>query len=370
MLKTKNLKKQKIRKYFSKLVFLIFIFFLFPSPSLAQSDYNVNCPTPPSGKRYAVFVAANNDNGNPNFEPIPNFSFCVLVDQNDQTVSYDQLKTIGALQELNTATGIEFNSAGKWLVNEEITYCSAGVFQTAGWWRNNVAGFAYKQTLDNVSYKLQKTVSVPNQSCNSRVRYTTPAVNGGRYLYFIGFSDEVLISGTINCLDHSAASCPLASCFVFENKCESRQNNDLCFKLRSKDLCDGGAGSKVCKWNEDTGKCNTLLQSGLSGNIDFSRPGAFPPCGHDGTCDSLNDILQQQLGYATWAFGFAGLLAFISFLVGGITMITSFGNPEKFKKGVNVLVASVVGLVIVFSAYLLVNFLLDAFGVIDFFRPF
>jgi uncharacterized membrane protein YgaE (UPF0421/DUF939 family) len=44
-------------------------------------------------------------------------------------------------------------------------------------------------------------------------------------------------------------------------------------------------------------------------------------------------------------------------------MILSFGSAEKFKKGQQILVAAVVGMIIAFGAYALVKFLLESIGV-------
>ncbi len=49
-------------------------------------------------------------------------------------------------------------------------------------------------------------------------------------------------------------------------------------------------------------------------------------------------------------------------------IIISFGNAEKVKKGQQILVGAVIGLVIVFSAYIMVDFVLDALNVRDEFR--
>ena len=67
-------------------------------------------------------------------------------------------------------------------------------------------------------------------------------------------------------------------------------------------------------------------------------------------------------------FGFIVIFAFVMFVYGGFTWIFSCGNTEKVKKGRDVLVAAVVGLTIAFSAFLLVDFILDALGVTSSFR--
>ena len=56
--------------------------------------------------------------------------------------------------------------------------------------------------------------------------------------------------------------------------------------------------------------------------------------------------------------GIVGSLALLMFVYGGLTWMTSSGNPEKVKKGRDVIIWSAIGLVIVFASYGLVKFLL------------
>lgn len=58
-------------------------------------------------------------------------------------------------------------------------------------------------------------------------------------------------------------------------------------------------------------------------------------------------------------FGIVGSLALVMFVYGGITWMTSSGNPEKVKKGRDVLIWAAIGLFIVFSAYALVRVVLS-----------
>ncbi|MEK7084390.1 MAG: pilin, partial [Patescibacteria group bacterium] len=94
----------------------------------------------------------------------------------------------------------------------------------------------------------------------------------------------------------------------------------------------------------------------------------LPPCAFDGTCQNINDILEVAIKYGKFAFGMIGALAFIMFVYGGLMMILSMGSPERVKTGRNALIAAVVGLVVAFSAYLLIDFVLDAFRVSEGFR--
>jgi hypothetical protein len=58
--------------------------------------------------------------------------------------------------------------------------------------------------------------------------------------------------------------------------------------------------------------------------------------------------------------GVIGSLALVMFIYGGITWMLSTGNQERVTKGKNILIWAAVGLVIIFSAYALVKFVLTA----------
>ncbi|MEK9183230.1 MAG: pilin [Patescibacteria group bacterium] len=58
--------------------------------------------------------------------------------------------------------------------------------------------------------------------------------------------------------------------------------------------------------------------------------------------------------------GIAGSLALLFFIYGGFLWLTSGGSPDKIKKGRDVFLWSVVGLVIIFSSYLMVDFVIKA----------
>ncbi|MCF6276969.1 MAG: pilin [Candidatus Magasanikbacteria bacterium] len=85
-------------------------------------------------------------------------------------------------------------------------------------------------------------------------------------------------------------------------------------------------------------------------------------------CDDVSDLVEFGIKVGQFLFSIIGGLAFAMFIYGGFKMILSFGNPEKFKEGKNVMVAAVVGLVIAFGAYMMIDFILDALSVTGEFR--
>ena len=56
--------------------------------------------------------------------------------------------------------------------------------------------------------------------------------------------------------------------------------------------------------------------------------------------------------------GIVGSIALIMFIYGGMYMLTSHGNPEMVKKGKEVLIWAIIGLIVIFGSYIFVNFIL------------
>jgi hypothetical protein len=56
--------------------------------------------------------------------------------------------------------------------------------------------------------------------------------------------------------------------------------------------------------------------------------------------------------------GLVGSIALLMFIYGGLTWMTSSGNPEKVKKGRDIILWSAIGLLVIFSAYGLTRFIL------------
>lgn len=63
------------------------------------------------------------------------------------------------------------------------------------------------------------------------------------------------------------------------------------------------------------------------------------------------------------ALGVVGSLALAMFIYGGFTWMLSGGSSDKTAKGKNIIIWAALGMIIIFSAYAMVNFVLkDALG--------
>jgi hypothetical protein len=81
-------------------------------------------------------------------------------------------------------------------------------------------------------------------------------------------------------------------------------------------------------------------------------------CGSPNGCGnySLNDMLALGVNVANWILGVVGALALLFFVYGGFVFILSGGSEEKVREGKTVLMNAIIGLVIVFASYLIVQF--------------
>jgi hypothetical protein len=147
------------------------------------------------------------------------------------------------------------------------------------------------------------------------------------------------------------------------NVCYSNMVPQTCTKLNTSEC---SKMSPVCKLDSN-GKCNSAIvvdiEDSYGSEVPAGYSGIIPECAFKGNCKDVNQFLNLAINAVRWIFGIVGGLALIMFVYGGLLMIISFGNEEKVKQGKSAIIASVIGLVIVFGAYLLVNFLLTALGV-------
>lgn len=86
--------------------------------------------------------------------------------------------------------------------------------------------------------------------------------------------------------------------------------------------------------------------------ILVGRGGDFTNCVAD-TCVEPNTLVKQMID---WAIGIAGLVSAIFLVYGGITYITSSGDPSKTQKAKNIITYSLIGLAIVALAVIITAF--------------
>lgn len=210
--------------------------------------------------------------------------------------------------------------------------------------------------------------------------WDTLDVDGGKYT--VNMTAKGMLSGDVvvpvtfqikevpNCKDFTKEECK-GICFYYENACKHKFDTKFCPQITDKNYCGTEGENKgipACKWNGSV--CETPVQAAVS--EEYGAPegyaGPLPTCAFSGNCRDVNKILELVVRYVQMLFGLIGSLAFVMFIFGGFTILTSFGSPEKVKKGQGVLVAAVVGILIAFGAYIMIDFVLDALQVSEQFR--
>lgn len=83
----------------------------------------------------------------------------------------------------------------------------------------------------------------------------------------------------------------------------------------------------------------------------------------------ITNITADFLGQNIFQTGIAVLisiavfLSFIFFIIGGLMWITSEGNKEKIQSAKNTLTYTIIGLIVVFIAFLIINIIQQFFGI-------
>lgn len=80
-------------------------------------------------------------------------------------------------------------------------------------------------------------------------------------------------------------------------------------------------------------------------------------CRDDGDC-SVQDIMQVIANISYFILAISGTLTFVAFVYGGVLWVAAAGNGDMIKKGQSALTSAVVGLAIIFGAYVFITLLI------------
>lgn len=170
------------------------------------------------------------------------------------------------------------------------------------------------------------------------------------------------------------SSVPTTGCFPGAEGIDKKF--DECDVVDSPEIC----ASRQAEFDKDVENTKQLVIRGKNGTLPTSgdtsasggRPqgllaSVLPDCVFDNTvrgeCKDVNIFIKLAIDLANVLLSIIGGVALIAFLYGGFILILSEGNSEKIEKGKGAMVAALIGLAVVFGAYLIVNVLSDALGV-------
>ena len=71
-----------------------------------------------------------------------------------------------------------------------------------------------------------------------------------------------------------------------------------------------------------------------------------------------DDLPTKVINIINVVVGVLGIVAVIVIVMGGVTYMTSTGNPEKVKKAKNTILYGVIGLIVCALAFTIVNFVI------------
>lgn len=80
-----------------------------------------------------------------------------------------------------------------------------------------------------------------------------------------------------------------------------------------------------------------------------------PPC-------KLNEFLKIAVNVSQIILGLVGVLSLFAFIYGGVMFLVSGGSSERVTKAKQILLSAILGLVIVFTSYMIISFALGAMG--------
>lgn len=98
-----------------------------------------------------------------------------------------------------------------------------------------------------------------------------------------------------------------------------------------------------------------LISFLISVSVSAQEITLLPACATGpGNCTAC-DIAQLFVNWATSLAGFVGALALLFFVLGGMYWVLSAGNEERITKGKKMMIGSLIGVTIVFTAWVIVG---------------
>ncbi len=78
---------------------------------------------------------------------------------------------------------------------------------------------------------------------------------------------------------------------------------------------------------------------------------------------TLNDFTLTAVLASNIILGIVGSLALLAFIAGGLMFLLSGGNTERVAQGKQIIFGAVIGLVIVFASYAIIQFVFTTLGI-------
>ena len=377
-----------MRKIFFSFFFgsVIIVSSLFFGLGEARAELIGDCGSPKTaGMKTVIFTFSKNSNWNISGDL---GSLCLQVSDSDTFINYNELNGIFKFVGLSDDAITEY--ASKYTM--KYAHCET-LFETVSVWNTpkdsgtvdykfiNEANIECKKTSAQIKQGIEATFI--NKSVPIRYVIDIPSSLGGKlYLYFLQEISYKELPWKCECERSLAsdgdASKPLEVINFIQSSSacadgsttdpDTKENIQLKNCVWTPDPKDSkpetppnSPGSSAGPKDKDPGTtvANTEAQYGTPAGYE----GPLPDCAFKGSCRDVNKLLFVLIRFGEMTLGIIGTFAFVFFIYGGMTMILSMGNAEHVKKGRDILVSAVIGIIIAVSAYVFVQFMLDALGV-------
>lgn len=179
------------------------------------------------------------------------------------------------------------------------------------------------------------------------------------------------------------------SCFCVASGAQTAS----CIPAVNRQDCETKTQCSSATWEGNDTSCDAAVQS-FNNSLQFT-PGATTPsqpqtpspvvtekstlselinlCGQekmDERCYDVTVFISLGLDLTKYMFGIIGSVALLFFVYGGFVFILSQGNPDRVKKGKDILVSAVIGIVIAFSGYAIIRFVGTVVGIKTYYTLF
>lgn len=101
-------------------------------------------------------------------------------------------------------------------------------------------------------------------------------------------------------------------------------------------------------------------EAGAGGGAEEIKTTLDDPLGIDKKVGGAERVSQVANRLIKGALGITGVLAVIAFIWGGIEWMTSAGNESRVKKGKDMMLWAILGLVVIFGSYAILSFIIFA----------
>lgn len=123
------------------------------------------------------------------------------------------------------------------------------------------------------------------------------------------------------------------------------------------DLCEGNdSANSLCSVNSGTTECDDETAPGAQASGSSTAPDERVQLPNPLGTSSVPIIVGRIIKILS---GGAGMIALMMFVYGGFQWLTAGGNAEKIKKGKDIILWSILGLVVMFSSYLATRYILE-----------